>query len=181
MTAPPVRMAAAGDMAAIAGIINHYIEHSFANFRTEPQTAEDWLQDWTAHRDRYPWLVADDGSEVVGVAYAGPWSERGAYAWSAHVTVYIHRLHHRRGVGRALYGELLPLLDRMGFHTELALIALPNPGSVGLHEAFGFRSRGALREIGYKDNAWRDVGIWQRTIRRASGPPAPTAPMPGSL
>ncbi|MBZ0269351.1 GNAT family N-acetyltransferase, partial [bacterium] len=42
-----------------------------------------------------------------------------------------------RGVGRALYADLFPGLDRLGYRTIIAGIALPNPPSVRLHEAFG--------------------------------------------
>ncbi|MGD9737946.1 MAG: N-acetyltransferase family protein [Bauldia sp.] len=177
-----VRVAEAGDMASVASIINHYITTTAYNFRTAAQTADEWVADWRASRGRYPWLVASDAKgAVLGVAYAGVWNTRAAYDWSAQVTVYVDAAARRRGIGRALYGVLIPLLDRLGFHAQLGLIALPNPGSVALHEAFGFRSVGVLREVGHKHGAWRDVGIWQRTADRPGETPPPTAPPPERL
>jgi len=70
----------------------------------------------------------------------------------------------RQGVGRALYGVLLPAMKERGLHAAFAGIALPNAGSVGLHEACGFTPVGVYREVGWKLGAWRDVGWWQRLL-----------------
>jgi phosphinothricin acetyltransferase len=107
-------------------------------------------------------VAADD--RVVGVAYAGPWNERAAYRWTVESTVYVEPSAHRRGVGDALYTELLDRLRRQGFHSAVAVIALPNDPSVGLHERHGFVRVGQLVEAGYKWDAWHDVGLWQNRL-----------------
>jgi phosphinothricin acetyltransferase len=43
-------------------------------------------------------------------------------------------------------------------------IALPNPGSVALHELMGFTPVGIYREVGFKFGRWHDVGWWQRVL-----------------
>jgi phosphinothricin acetyltransferase len=53
-------------------------------------------------------------------------------------------------------------------------VALPNEASVALHEAMGFESLGVFRNVGYKEESWRDVGWWQRTLRDL--PQAPEEP-----
>lgn len=177
-----VRLANAGDMAAIASIVNPYIATTPYNFRTAAQTPDQWLAEWGANRERYPWLVAiDPGGAVVGVSYGGPWNSRAAYDWCVQVTVYVEKASRRRGIGHALYRVLIPLLDELGFHTQLGLIALPNPASIALHEAFGFREAGILHDVGYKLGAWRDVGFWQRIAAASAEPPAPTKPPPDRL
>lgn len=56
-----------------------------------------------------------------------------------------------KGVGRALYERLLPLLAELGYFQAFAGIALPNAGSVGLHEAVGFEALGVYRNVGFKN------------------------------
>lgn len=158
-----VRPATEDDLAAACQIVNHFIENSFVNFRTEPQDVDEWRTDWRRLRSRFPWLIAAD-ERIVGVAYAAPWNARAAYQWTAEVTVYVDPANQRRGVGDALYTELLERLRWQGFHSAVALIALPNDPSVRLHERHGFVRAGRLVEAGYKLGAWHDVGFWQRTF-----------------
>ena len=63
-----------------------------------------------------------------------------------------------------LYDALLARLSQQGFHTALALIALPNDASVRLHERAGFGLVGTLREVGDKHDRTIDVGIHQRML-----------------
>ena len=93
--------------------------------------------------------------------------------WSVDVTVYIHADHHRRGIGRALYLRLLDLLRLQGFYVAHAGITVPNPGSVGLHEALGFEAVGIYPAVGWKLGAWRDVGWWQLPLQARPESPAP--------
>ena len=53
------------------------------------------------------------------------------------------------------------MLTLQGFYNAFAGITLPNPASVGLHEALGFQPVGVYRAVGYKLGAWHDVGWWQ--------------------
>jgi phosphinothricin acetyltransferase len=121
-----------------------------------------------------PWLVWDQpGEGVLGYAYASRHRERAAYQWSVDVAVYVRADHHRRGLGRALYQRLFALLRLQGFCAAHAGITLPNPASVGLHEALGFRPVGVYRSVGFKRGAWHDVGWWQLALRERTGTPDP--------
>ena len=112
----------------------------------------------------HAWLVAERDGAVAGYAYGSPHRERAAYSSSCDVAVYVDPVHARQGIGRALYAQLLPLLATRGFHAAFAGIALPNEGSVALHEAMGFVPVGIYREVGWKLGGWRDVGWWQRLL-----------------
>lgn len=173
-----VRHAEPNDMPAVCAIINHFIRNSWVNFRTQPQTSEEWLSDWQKARNRYPWLVATstDGT-VVGVAYAAMFRAREAYNWCAEVTVYVAPDLGRRGVGTSLYKRLIPMLEQQGYRTLVAVIALPNSPSVALHEAFGFEHVGTLHSIGFKFGAWHDTGFWQRMLGSDDGRPVPVIPL----
>lgn len=155
-----VRPATENDLAEACEIVNYFIEKTFFNFRTEPQRVDEWRSDWRRQHHRFPWLVATE-DRLVGVAYAAPWNQRAAYHWTAEATVYVDPSRQRRGVGDALYTELLARLRRQGFRSVVAVIALPNDPSVRLHERHGFVRVGRLVDAGYKLGAWHDVGFWQ--------------------
>jgi phosphinothricin acetyltransferase len=174
-----VRPAREDDFSEVCRIVNRYIESTSINFRCEPQEPAEWVAEWSATGRTHPWLVATEDEHVVGVAYAGPWKARSAYAWCAETTIYVAEGRHRSGHGAALYTELLRRLDEQGFRSALAVIALPNLASVAFHERFGYRAVGTLVSIGHKHGAWHDVGFWQRSSPRldASEMPAPPAPV----
>jgi phosphinothricin acetyltransferase len=90
------------------------------------------------------------------------------------VSAYVREDRRGAGAGRALYTELLDELRRRRYVTALAGIALPNPGSVVFHEAFGFQHVGTFPQVGFKLGAWRDVGWWALSL--APPPPDPTPP-----
>lgn len=125
-----------------------------------------------------PWLVITDRGVVTGYAYASPHRTRDAYRWCADVSLYLDRSIHRRGHGRRVYTALLNLLGAQGFINAYAAIALPNPASVGLHEAMGFTHVGVFEDVGFKNGAWWDVGWWHR--RLADPPARPSDPRPWS-
>jgi phosphinothricin acetyltransferase len=160
------------DAAACAGAYAPSVLESIASFEeVAPGPAE-----MAARIERvsatHPWLVAERDGVVAGYAYASPYRDRAAYRWAAEVAIHIGPAHRGRGVGRELYGALLPLLERQRLRVLLAGITLPNAASVGLHEAVGFRLVGVYERIGYKHGAWRDVGWWQLELPE----PAPGAP-----
>ncbi|WP_428342031.1 N-acetyltransferase family protein [Mycobacterium sp.] len=161
MSTVQVRSATEEDLVRVREIVNHYIEHSVFNFRTEPQGIDEVRALWAQRHQRFPWLVATVDDHVVGAAYAGPWNERAAYLWTVESTIYVDPAAHRRGIGDALYNELLDRLRRKGFHSAVAVIALPNDPSVRLHERHGFARAGHLLQAGFKHDAWHDVGFWQ--------------------
>ncbi|WIM87804.1 N-acetyltransferase family protein [Candidatus Mycobacterium wuenschmannii] len=161
MSGVRIRSATEDDLVRVRDILNHYIEHSVFNFRTEPQSLDEVRALWTLRHQRFPWLVAVADERVIGFAYAGPYNERAAYRWTVESTVYVDSSAHRRGAGDALYAELLNRLRDSGFHSAVALIALPNDPSVRLHERHGFEFVGRVREAGFKHDAWHDVGYWQ--------------------
>jgi phosphinothricin acetyltransferase len=167
-----VRHARAGDMAAIAAIVNAHIADGVAHFGDAAIEATAWRSDWETSRREYPWYVAEVAGEVVGLAWAKRFNPRAAYDWSAEVSAYLRPGEEGRGVGSVLYERLLATLDAQGYRCLLAGITTPNGASVRLHERFGFVAVGTTRRVGYKHGAWRDVGFWQRLV----GPPDDSPP-----
>jgi phosphinothricin acetyltransferase len=56
-----------------------------------------------------------------------------------------------------LYTSLLAVLPLQGYVNAYAGVTLPNPASVGLHEAMGFEPVGVYRQMGFKCGSWHDV------------------------
>jgi phosphinothricin acetyltransferase len=166
----PVRVATAADAETVARIYGHYVAHTAISFEEEPPSADEMAARIATNLKTHPFLVYDPGGGVTGYAYASPHVTRAAYRWSCNVSAYVTPGHARRGLGRALYGELLDLVRAMGFHSAFAGVALPNEASVGLHEAMGFQHLGTYREVGFKHGRWHDVGWWRLGL--AEGPPA---------
>lgn len=165
-----IRVAAPADAAAIQAIYAPVVRDTAISFELEPPSAAEMAKRIDATLPLYPYLVAERDGQVVGYAYASQHRAREAYQWSVDVTVYIAGHAHRSGIGRALYERLLPILERQGFHAAHAGIALPNDGSVGLHEALGFTHIGTYPEVGFKHGRWHDVGYWRRGLSQAMPP-----------
>ena len=149
------------DAAAVAAIYAPHVTEGVASFEIVPPDAAEMASRIAATTQTYPWLVCDlPGGGVAGYVYASVHNPRAAYQWSANVTVYIDAKYRRAGIGRALYTSLFAVLRLQGFYNAYGGITLPNAGSVGLHEAMGFRLVGTYKEVGYKFARWWDVGWW---------------------
>ena len=155
-----IRPATPLDAEAIASIYNPYVAGTVISFETAPVTPEEMAGRIRATLATHPWLVREEDGVILGYAYAGRWKDREAYRFSVETTVYVAQDQARTGVGRSLYAALLPELRIRGFHTALAVIALPNDASVALHEAFRFRQAGLTPQVGWKSGRWVDVGYW---------------------
>ncbi|MEX0964946.1 MAG: N-acetyltransferase family protein [Pseudohongiellaceae bacterium] len=156
-----IRMAKPDDAAAIAAIYNWYIENSSCTFEEQLLSgAEMGLRIAAADADM-PWFVLEIDGVLRGYAYATIWKARVAYNKSREVTVYLHKDVTGSGHGRRLYQRLIDELKNKPIHSLIAGIALPNAGSVALHERLGFEKVGQFTEVGYKFGKYVDVGYWQ--------------------
>ncbi|HOV06965.1 MAG TPA: N-acetyltransferase family protein, partial [Anaerolineaceae bacterium] len=66
-----------------------------------------------------------------------------------------------KGLGKILYSVLLERIQAAGKRNVIAVITLPNPASIALHEKLGFIKTAHFPEVGFKFNRWLDVGYWQ--------------------
>jgi phosphinothricin acetyltransferase len=156
------------DSAACAQIYAPHVEGSPTSFEEQPPDAAELAR---RIEGAHAWLVAEDGGEVVGFAYATQHRRRPAYRWSVDVSVYVAGSHRGEGHGRCLYEILFAELRGRGFRVACAGITLPNEASVALHETLGFKPIGVYRRIGWKAGAWRDVGWWQLDLNPAAADP----------
>ncbi len=159
-----IRPATPADAEAIQRIYAPIVANTAISFEEVPPSVEGIAERIASTLQTHPYLVAVNDGKVCGYVYASAHRERPAYRYSVDTTVYIAPEARRTGVGLALYRELLPELERRGFHMAFAGITLPNPGSVALHEFVGFKPLGVYREVGFKFGRWHDVGWWQRLL-----------------
>jgi L-amino acid N-acyltransferase YncA len=165
-----IRLARAEDAAAIAAIYRPYVEDSWISFEEVAPDAAELAQ--RMGRPIHPWLVAEEDGRIVGYASTSPMRDRAAYRWSVETGLYLIRDAQGRGLGRRLLSAHLDLLERQGFVTIVAGIALPNEASVALHETLGFTLSGIERGVGFKHGRWVDVGRWQKDLAPRTAVPA---------
>lgn len=157
-----LRTATTADLPSMAEIYNDAVLHSLATFDLEPQPPELFAARVASTRAGDHVVVAEAQGRLVGMAYAVTYRARPAYDGTRETSVYLAADARGRGLGRALYDELLRRVDADGIHTCLAVIAQPNPASEALHTAVGFRHVGTLRDVGRKFDRWVDTALWQR-------------------
>lgn len=169
-----IRFAEPRDAAAIQAIYAPNVEGAAISFELRPPTVAEMADRMAKITTQYPWLVAEHAGSVAGYVYACQHRERAAYRWAVDVTVYVDAVHRRKNVGSGLYTGLLSLLRMQNYSQAFAGITLPNPGSVGVHEAVGFKPFVVFPQIGFKLGEWRDVGWWQVELQSFAGdPPEP--------
>lgn len=174
-----IRAALPADAEAIAAIYAHYVLTGPITFEIDPPSVMEMARRIADILPHHPYFVAEQMEGIVGYAYATRVYERAAYRWAVEATVYVAPDSHRRGIGAALYEALIARLREQGFRTVIGKITLPNPASVRLHESFGFKRAGVLARIGFKQDSWHDVGIYQLDLGGHPVPPPEPRPFLG--
>jgi L-amino acid N-acyltransferase YncA len=169
-----IRLATARDAAAIAAIYRPYVEDTRISFEEDAPDAAEIMR--RMESPIHPWLVIEEDGRVLGYASTSPMRSRHAYRWSVETGIYLDPAAQGRGLGRRLLSAHLDLLERQGFVTVIAGIALPNEASVAVHEKLGFTLSGIERGVGFKLDEWVDVGRWQRDLAPRTATPEEPRP-----
>jgi len=155
------------DLAAIAAIYSHHVLRGTATFEEVPPDTEEMRSRlFGLINSGFPVLVACGPSdEVIGYAYAGPYKTRSAYRFTVEDSIYVHRDHLRKGVGKVLLSALIESCKARRYKQILAVIGdSDNQGSIGLHRSCGFVSVGTARDLGFKFGRWLDVVYMQLSL-----------------
>lgn len=161
---PRIRAASVADVSGIAAIYGHAVRTGVATFDLSDPPPSYWTGLLTSTLPGDRMLVAEETGVIVGYAYSGAFRPRPAYACTRETSVYLAPEATGRGLGTSLYGELLSQLEADGVHSAVAVVAMPNPPSVALHERLGFELIGTLREVGRKFDRWVDTRWYQLRI-----------------
>jgi len=168
-----IRDAGPADIAAIARIYAHAVEHGTASFELAPPDEQEMARRQQALLVKgYPYLVAERAGVVAGYAYAGPYRDRRAYDWCVEDSLYVAPELHRKGIGRHLLVRLIAEAEARGYRQMLGVIGdTANTASVAVHAAVGFRLIGTFRSIGYKHGRWLDTVLMQRQLGASDATP----------
>ena len=157
-----IRLATVADAEAIRVIYNHEVEHTVATFDLVPRSLVDQEQWLAARSGAFAAIVAVDIDDaVIGFGSLSPYKERPGYRTSVEDSVYVHRDHQGRGIGKLIVHELLSVARISGFHAVFARIASTSDASRALHASCGFDLVGIEREVGRKFNRWLDVALME--------------------
>lgn len=159
-----VRLATLDDAEPIRAIYNVEVLTSTVTFDLVPRSLEEQRAWLSARSGVHAVLVAEAVGEVVGFGSLSPWRDRPAYSTTVEDSVYIHRDHRGRGVGKALLTRLVDTATAHGFHACMARIVGGHEASIALHEACGFEIVGTEREVGRKLGRWLDVVLMERML-----------------
>ena len=166
-----VRESTDADMPRILQIYTHHVRTGLGSFEEVPPDLSEMQRRRAEILARgLPYLVAEldepgipDG--IGGYAYAGAFRTRSAYRYSVEDSIYTAIEAQRRGVGRALLDELVRRCTALGYRQMVAVIGdSANRGSIGVHEAAGFKQVALLPAIGLKFGRWVDSVIMQRPL-----------------
>jgi L-amino acid N-acyltransferase YncA len=161
-----LRPAITTDMEAIALIYAHHVTYGTGSFETEPPDTREMARRWNEVKARgLPWLVAEDGGEIGGYAYAAPYRARIAYRHTVEDSIYVHPDRLGTGLGKLLMPALISATQACGMHQMIAVIGdSANQASIHLHRRFGFHDAGVLKDVGFKFDRWLDTVFMQRSL-----------------
>lgn len=160
-----LREATLDDAEILLSIYRPFVIETPISFEGVPPSVDEFRARIEKALAAWAWWVADVGGVPVGYAYGSQHRAREAYKWSVEVSAYVHAAHRGKGLGRMLYGALLPRLAALGYCNAYAGITMPNEASVGFHRAMGFEEIGVFKSVGWKFGRWHDVAWFHLPIR----------------
>jgi Sortase and related acyltransferases len=173
-----IRLATPADGPTLAQIYAPAVINRSTSFELEAPDGAEMSRRVATTLARTPWIVYVEEGQLAGYAYATAHRSRPAYQWSVEASAYVDPARQRGGVGRALYTSLISVLTLQEFRNAYAGITLPNPASVGFHQALGFTAVGVYHRVGYKLGAWHDVMWLERALAPHSVAPKQPVPLP---
>lgn len=169
-----IRPGNAGDLPAMAEILNDEILHSYVIYTETPKSAAD-MELWfvAVEANYYPFLVTVDESsqKLAGFAYADAFRKLPSYRTTAEVSLYVAKAWRGCGLGKALLTALIEAARRADLHALVSVIDSENQASLLLHARLGFTKRGDWPEIARKFNSWREASFWQLLLGPAKVDP----------
>lgn len=180
-----IRPASPEDGEALLDIYAPYVRETAISFEYDVPSPEEFRERIRKALERYPYLAAEAGGELLGYACAGPFKSRAAYGWAVETSIYLRRDKQGLGLGRRLYGALEELSRAQGVQSLNACIACPETedpcltwNSVNFHAHLGFRLVGVFYRCGYKFGTWYNMACMEKLLGNHPAKPEPIIPFP---
>jgi L-amino acid N-acyltransferase len=159
--------------ARILEIFNDAILSSTALYEYKPRTMETMAQ-WFRNKEagHFPVIGAMDEATgvLLGFASYGTFRAFPAYKYSVEHSVYVHRDHRGKGLGRALLQSVIEAATAQNMHLLVGGIDAANQASIALHESLGFTHSGTITQAGFKFGRWLDLAFYQRILATPEQP-----------
>ena len=184
-TSITIRMANPADAQALLNIYAPYVINTAITFEYDVPSVEEFASRIAHSLEKYPYLIAEEGGNILGYAYASPFHDRPAYDWAVETSIYVDQNIKHRGIGRKLHDALESTLREQGILNMNACIAYPpeedehlDKNSVEFHAHMGYRLVGEFYKCGYKFNRWYNMVWMEKQIGEHTGRPAPVVLFP---
>lgn len=169
-TSITIRMANPADAQALLNIYAPYVINTAITFEYDVPSVEEFASRIAHTLEKYPYLIAEEGGNIFGYAYASPFHDRPAYDWAVETSIYVDQNIKHRGIGRKLHDALESTLREQGILNMNACIAYPpeedehlDKNSVEFHAHMGYRLVGEFYKCGYKFNRWYNM-VWMEKL-----------------
>ena len=166
-----VREARTEDAERLVEIYSWYVLNTAVSFEYAVPSVSEFRERIRKTKEKYPYLVCLKQDRIIGYAYAGAYSPREAYNWTAALSVYLDRDCRRQGAGSLLYKALEERLHRQGIVNLLAGVAYCEEedeylshDSYEFHRKMGYAQVARMKTIGKKFNRWYDLLWLQKKI-----------------
>ena len=157
---------------AILAIFNDAILTSTALYDYQARTSQNMVTWFEAKRaGHFPVIgVENADGTLMGFGSYGTFRAFPAYKYTVEHSVYVHRDHRGKGLGRVLMQALIDAARRNDLHAMVGGIDAANAGSIALHEGLGFKHVGTLPQVGFKFGRWLDLAFYQLLLETPSHP-----------
>lgn len=180
-----IRIASLADAEELREIYAPYVEKTAISFEYHVPSLEEFQTRMRNTLQKYPYLVAEQGEEILGYTYLGAFVGRAAYDWAAETTIYLKENKRRMGVGKRLYRALEEIAKAQQILNLNACIGYPEKedqhltkNSVQFHAHVGYRLVGEFQKCGYKFGTWYNMVWMEKIIGTHTDTPAPVIPFP---
>lgn len=151
---------------AMLAIFNDTIANTTALYEYDPRTMDTMVQ-WfeTKAQGDYPVIGAfTEQGELMGFASYGRFREQPAFKFTVENSIYLDTQYRGKGVAGELMRTVIAVAAHQGYHTMVGAIDLENIASLRLHQKYGFKEAGIIKQAGFKFDRWLDVAFYQLTL-----------------